>query len=154
MLVRLRASEASTFSDHVMRYRCVHCRYETTARAFAFARGAGLTTYGLDHRGAEARDDRHARAVAAQAALSIRIAPCPRCRRYDRKTMLEVYRVTLWACLAIVVAPVLLLAWGGQRWSAATIVGLALGAVPAMVFWKHRTSPVTSTSVRFDSRRS
>jgi len=154
MLVRLRSSEASTCSDHVMRYRCVHCRYETTAHAFAFARGPGAAPYGLDHRSAEARDDRYARAAAAQAALSIRIAPCPRCRRYDRKTMLEVYRVTLWTCLAILVTPVLLLAWGGQRWSAATIVGLALGAAPAMLFWKQRTSPVTSTSVRFDSLRS
>ena len=78
MYVRLKSYEASAFSDHVMPYRCVHCHHETTARAFAYAKGVGLSPYGLDDHGAEARADRHARANAAtQAALSIRIASSP-----------------------------------------------------------------------------
>jgi hypothetical protein len=145
MYVRLRTSEASTFSDHVMRYRCVHCRLETTAHAYP-------TTAGYPARRADGRPGRHARAaIAAQVALSIRIAPCPRCHRHDRKAMLELYRATLWACFAILIAPVLVIAWSGQRWPAATLIGLALGAVPALVFWKHKTSRLASAQVRFDS---
>jgi len=80
----------------------VHCGHEATARAFAFAKGVGISLYGLDDRGAEARADRHARAsAAAQAAIAIRIAPCPRCHRRDRRAVLEVYRSTLLLCLAI-----------------------------------------------------
>jgi hypothetical protein len=57
----------------------------------------------------------------------------------------------LWACFAILIAPVLVIAWSGQRWPAATLIGLALGAVPALVFWKHKTSRLASAQVRFDS---
>jgi Flp pilus assembly protein TadB len=153
MYVRLKSYEASAFSDHVMPYRCVHCHHETTARAFAYARGAGLSPYGLDDRGAEARADRYARAnAAAQAALSIRIAPCPRCHRRDRDAVLEVYRSTLVMCAGLLALPIVLLAWSGQRWSAAAIVGLALGAVPAMLLWKHKASQLFSQQVRFDVR--
>lgn len=151
MYVRLKSYEANSFSDHVLPYRCVHCGHATTARAFAFATGVGISPYGLDDQGAAARADRHARAnAAAQAALSIRIAPCPRCHRRNRQAILEVYRSSLLLSLAILVTPILLVAGSGQRWQAALFVGGALGVVPAMLFWKHRTSQLTSRQVRFD----
>lgn len=128
MLVRLKTYGASAFGDHVLRYRCVHCFHEATARVFAHASSS------------------------AQAAHAIRTAPCPRCHRHDRKAALAVYRTTLSICLALLCAPVLLFAWNGQRWGTAVLVGLALGAVPAMLFWKHKASQLASAQVRFDLR--
>lgn len=105
---------------------------------------------GLDA-GAETRTYRRQLASAmAQAALSIRIAPCPRCHRHDRKAVRTVYRTTLWSCTAMLAAPIAVLAWSGQRWTTAVLVGLTLGAVPAMLWWKHRSSQLTATHVRFD----
>lgn len=151
MYVRLKSYEASTFSDHVMPYRCVHCQYETTARAYAYAKGVGLSPYGLDDHGAEARADRHARAsAAAQAALSIKIAPCPRCHRRDRDPLFEVYRTTLAVCAAIVILPVALIAWSGQAMAVALVLGPALGALPALLLWRYKTSQLFSNQVRFD----
>jgi hypothetical protein len=126
MYVRLKTWEASAFGDHVLRYRCVHCFHRATARVFAHASSS------------------------AQAAWATRTAACPRCHRHDRKAALAVYRATLSICLALVCAPVLLLAWSGHRWSAAVFVGLAIGAVPAMLFWRHKTTQLATTTVRFD----
>ena len=49
----------------------------------------------------------------------------------------------LGACIAFV-------ALYGQRWQAALAVGLALGAIPAGLLWKHRASRIQSRQVRFD----
>jgi len=89
---------------------------------------------------------------AAQAAHAIRTAPCPRCHRQDRKAALAVYRTTLSICLALLCAPVMLIAWSGHRFSAAVLAGLAIGAVPAMLFWKHKAGQLASAQVRFDPR--
>jgi len=151
MYVRIKAVETTTLGDHARRYRCVHCGYETTARAFAFARGLGLSPYGIDDAGAERRAGMYARAAAgAQASLAIRIAPCPRCHRRDRRAIVRVYRSALIISLALLALPVVLVAWSGQRLGAALFVGIALGFVPAMLYWKHRTSQLTSRHVRFD----
>src|SRR5258708_1566634 len=108
MYFRATAYEANTLADHSMPYCCVHCRYQTTARAYAFGSGTGISPYGIDDQGAEARSHRHAQAAAmAQAALSMRIAPCPRCHRTDRRAVFAVYRATLLVCLSLVILPVL-----------------------------------------------
>jgi Flp pilus assembly protein TadB len=150
MNARLKPYEASTFSDHVMPYHCVHCHYETTARSFAYAKG-GISPYGLDDRGAEALADRYARVhAAARAAISIRIAPCPRCHRRDREAVVQVYRVTLVACAAMIGFAIAIIAWSGQPLGRAMVVGSALAAIPALLLWKHRTSQLSSGQVRFD----
>jgi hypothetical protein len=128
----------------------VHCHYETTARSFTYAKGR-ISPYGLDDRGAEALSDRYARAhAAARAAMSIRIAPCPRCHRRDREAVVQVYRVTLVMCAAMIGLAILIIAGSGQPLARAVVVGSALAAVPAMLLWKHRTSQLSGSQVRFD----
>lgn len=153
MYFQLNSYEASSLSDHVMAYGCVHCGYQTTARAFAFATGTGLSPYGVDDQGAEARAARHAAANGRAAAeLAIRTAPCPRCRRRDRKPLFPVYRNTLLLCALIVLGPIAL--FGGASlatWGSAAFMGLFFGGPCALLYWKHRTSQLTSRQVRFDA---
>lgn len=151
MYVRAKSYEASTIDDFEAPYRCVHCGYETIGRAFAYGHGTGFSPYGIDDGGAAARAARYAQSAARrQARLSIQIAPCPRCQKHDRRAVFDVYRNALLTCAVILVAPVLLLAWGGDRLSDSVIIGLIGGGIAAALYWKHKTPLILSRQVRFD----
>jgi hypothetical protein len=136
-----------------MPYRCVHCGYETTARAFAFATGTGISPYGIDDDGAEARAARSAISSArARATLAIRMAPCPRCRRRDRRPLWEAYRSALAVSALILVGTMgLCSAPSDVRWPSGVLLGLLFGGPCALLYWRHTTSQLTSRQVRFDA---
>lgn len=150
-MLRINSYEASSLNDHVMPYRCVHCGYQTIARAFAYAKGTGLSPYGIDDAGAERRALSAADANArAQAIRSIRLAPCPSCRRRDRSVLVRAYRdisLRALAILAAIIGPLCLVA----PWGSAMILGLFAGGPVSLMYWNHRISALTSRAVRFDA---
>jgi Zn ribbon nucleic-acid-binding protein len=151
-MLRLNSYEASSLSDHVAPYRCVHCGYQTTARAFAFATGTGLSPYGVDDNGAEARAARYAIAKGrARAEQAIRMAPCPRCHRRDRAPLWAAYRSTLLVSALIVIGAMVLFTLPHDvQWRGGVFLGLFFGGPCGLLYWRHKTSQLTSRQVRFD----
>lgn len=150
-MLRINSYEASSLNDHVMPYRCVHCGYQTTARAFAYAKGTGVSPYGIDDAGAATRAERSAAANARALAIrSIRLASCPSCHRRDRSVLVRAYRdITLraLAILAVIIGPLCLVA----PWGSAVFLGLFAAGPVSLMYWNNRIAQLTSRAVRFDA---
>jgi len=143
---------ATTFADHAVPYRCVHCHYEGLARVFAYAAGTGASPYGIDDAGAERRALRRASANAdAQARANVALAPCPRCRRRDRRAVIAAYRSPLLQSIAIIALSMAAVALMDQAWQIVVVLGGAMGLAFAALWWKYRTAQLGPRGVRFDA---
>jgi len=157
-LIRWNEFQSNALGSHAMPYRCAHCGHETVGHAYAAASGTGISAYGLDDDGAAQRAHRHASASAsARAELLIRLAPCPRCRGRDRRTLRRIHRNTFLVCLAMFAVPMLAFAWNELRWTRAVliadaVIALVITGIPMLLFCKYRASRLTSGRVWFDGQ--
>src|SRR4051794_1409773 len=94
----------TTLSDYALPYCCLYCRYNVTARVFAFGSGTASSPYSLDNDGAASSAERRAAKMAERTATRlVRSAACPACHRRDRGPIRRVQALLALECTAIAI---------------------------------------------------